>query len=71
MSQNTQKTTEGSACSDVPSREPAIASKTGTMTALAEGDEVFGRLGAIVLARWWPGPGPVPVRDGWLPREDR
>jgi beta-lactamase class A len=38
-----------------------------TMTALAEGDEVLGRLGAIVLARWWPGPGPVPVRDGWLP----
>jgi beta-lactamase class A len=38
-----------------------------TMTALAEGDEILGRLGAIVLARWWPGPGPVPVRDGWLP----
>ena len=38
-----------------------------TMTALAEGDEVLGRLGAIVLARWWPGPGPVPIRDGWLP----
>lgn len=38
-----------------------------TMTALAEGDEIIGRLGAIVLARWWPGPGPVPVRDGWLP----
>jgi beta-lactamase class A len=39
----------------------------GTMTALAEGEEVLGRLGAIVLARWWPGPGPVPLRDGWLP----
>lgn len=39
-----------------------------TMTALAEGEEILGRLGAIVLARWWPGPGPVPVRDGWLPR---
>jgi beta-lactamase class A len=38
-----------------------------TMTALAEGDEILGLLGAIVLARWWPGPGPVPVRDGWLP----
>ena len=38
-----------------------------TMTALAEGDEVLGRLGAIVLARWWPGPGRVPVRPGWLP----
>jgi beta-lactamase class A len=37
-----------------------------TMTALAEGDEILGRLGAIVLARWWAGPGPVPVRDGWL-----
>ncbi|MBO0819475.1 MAG: serine hydrolase [Nocardiopsaceae bacterium] len=37
-----------------------------TMTALAEGDEILGRLGAIVLARWWPGPGPVPVRDGFL-----
>jgi beta-lactamase class A len=40
-----------------------------SMTALAEGDEIIGRLGAIVLARWWPGPGPVPVRDGWLPGE--
>ncbi len=39
-----------------------------TMTALAEGDEILGRLGAIVLARWWPGPGPVPVRPGWLPQ---
>lgn len=38
-----------------------------TMTALAEGDEILGRLGAIVLARWWPGPGRVPVRPGWLP----
>ena len=38
-----------------------------TMTALAEGEELLGRLGAIVLARWWPGPGPVPVREGWLP----
>jgi beta-lactamase class A len=38
-----------------------------TMTALAEGDDVLGRLGAIVLARWWPGSGPVPVRPGWLP----
>ena len=37
-----------------------------TMSALAEGDEILGRLGAIVLARWWPGPGPVPVRDGWV-----
>jgi beta-lactamase class A len=38
-----------------------------TMTALSEGEQVLGRLGAIVLARWWPGPGPVPVRGGWLP----
>ncbi|MBO0806595.1 MAG: serine hydrolase, partial [Nocardiopsaceae bacterium] len=38
-----------------------------TMTALSEGEEILGRLGAIVLARWWPGPAPVPVRDGWLP----
>lgn len=37
-----------------------------TMTELAEGNEILGALGAIVLARWWPGPGPVPVRDGWL-----
>jgi beta-lactamase class A len=37
-----------------------------TMTALAEGEEVLGRLGAIVLTRWWPGPRPVPVRPGWL-----
>jgi hypothetical protein len=41
-----------------------------TMTALAEGDEILGRLGSIVLARWWPGPGPVPVRAGWLPSGD-
>jgi hypothetical protein len=40
-----------------------------TMTALAEGDEILGRLGAIVLARSWPGPAPVPVRPGWLPGE--
>jgi beta-lactamase class A len=38
-----------------------------TMTALAEGNEILGRLGAIVLARWWPGPGRVPLREGWLP----
>jgi hypothetical protein len=38
-----------------------------TMTALSEGEQILGRLGAIVLARWWPGPGPVPVRAGWLP----
>jgi hypothetical protein len=42
-----------------------------TMTALAEGNEILGRLGAVVLARWWPGPGPVPVRSGWLPAADR
>jgi beta-lactamase class A len=39
-----------------------------SMTALAEGNEILGRLGAIILARWWPGPGPVPVRQGWLPQ---
>ncbi|HTX84386.1 MAG TPA: serine hydrolase [Streptosporangiaceae bacterium] len=37
-----------------------------SMTALADGNEIVGRLGAIILARWWPGPGPVPVRPGWL-----
>jgi beta-lactamase class A len=37
-----------------------------SMTALAEGNELLGRLGAIILARWWPGPGPVPVRPGYL-----
>lgn len=37
-----------------------------TMTALAEGEQVVGKLGAIVLARWWPGPGPVPLRPGSL-----
>lgn len=42
-----------------------------SMTALAEGNEVLGRLGAIILARWWPGPGPVPVRPGWLPEPER
>jgi beta-lactamase class A len=42
-----------------------------TMTTLAEGDELLGRLGAIMLARWWPGPGPVPLRDGWLPAHIR
>jgi beta-lactamase class A len=50
----------------------AVADQLGdqTMSALAEGDEIVGRLGAIVLARWWPGPGPVPVRPGWLPPGD-
>jgi len=38
-----------------------------SMTVLSEGNEILGRLGAIILARWWPGPGPVPVRRGWLP----
>ena len=38
-----------------------------SMTALAEGDELLGRLGAVVLARWWPGPAPLPIRPGWLP----
>jgi beta-lactamase class A len=37
-----------------------------SMTTLSEGNEILGRLGAIILARWWPGPGPVPVRPGWL-----
>jgi beta-lactamase class A len=38
-----------------------------SITPLSEGEHVVGQLGAIVLARWWPGPGPVPVRPGWLP----
>jgi beta-lactamase class A len=42
-----------------------------TMTMLAEGDELLGRLGAIILARWWPGPGQIPLRDGWLPGHAR
>jgi beta-lactamase class A len=37
-----------------------------SMTVLSEGNEILGRLGAIILARWWPGPGAVPVRRGWL-----
>ena len=37
-----------------------------SMTTLSEGNEILGRLGAIILARWWPGPGSVPVRPGWL-----
>jgi beta-lactamase class A len=41
-----------------------------TFSALAEGERIVGMLGAIVLARWWPGPGPVPVRPGWLPSGD-
>lgn len=36
-----------------------------TMTALSEGDELMGRVGAALLRRWWTGPGPVPVRAGW------
>jgi beta-lactamase class A len=50
----------------------AVADRLGdqTMTALAEGAEILGRLGTIVLARWWPVPGPVPVRPGWLPAGD-
>jgi hypothetical protein len=37
-----------------------------TMTAVAEGERVVGKLGAIVLARWWPGPGPVPLRPAGI-----
>jgi beta-lactamase class A len=36
-----------------------------TMTPLSEGDELLGRVGAALLRRWWDGPGPVPVREGW------
>jgi beta-lactamase class A len=36
-----------------------------TMTALSEGDELLGKVGAV-LVRWaWQGPGPAPVRPGW------
>ena len=36
-----------------------------TMTALSEGDELLGRVGAMLLRHWWQGPSPVPVRPGW------
>jgi hypothetical protein len=36
-----------------------------TLTALCEGNELLGRVGAALLRRWWQGPGLVPVRPGW------
>lgn len=42
-----------------------IAVSDNTATNMLIG--LLGRLGAIVLARWWAGPGPVPLRPGWLP----
>lgn len=36
-----------------------------TMTALAEGDELLGRVGAALVEAWWPGPGRPPLRAGW------
>jgi beta-lactamase class A len=36
-----------------------------TMSALSEGDELLGRVGAALLRHWWPGPRPVPLRPGW------
>ncbi len=36
-----------------------------SMTTLSEGDELLGRVGAGLLRRWWRGPGPPPVRNGW------
>ena len=37
-----------------------------TMTALAEGNEILGRLGCDRARPLVAGPGPVPVRPGWL-----
>lgn len=36
-----------------------------TMTALSEGDELLGRVGAALVGWAWPGPAPAPVRPGW------
>lgn len=36
-----------------------------TMSALSEGEELLGRVGAAMLRHWWPGPRPVPLRPGW------
>ena len=36
-----------------------------TMSALSEGDELLGRVGATLLRQWWRGPAPAPLRPGW------
>ena len=41
-----------------------------TMTALAERDEILGRLGAIVLARWRPGLARPSVPSIWPARSE-
>ncbi len=33
-----------------------------TMTSQSEGDLILGRVGALLLRHWWPGPTPVPLR---------
>lgn len=42
-----------------------------TMTCLAEGDELLGRVGSALLEHWWGGPGPAPLRPGWRGEEFR
>lgn len=36
-----------------------------SMSVLSEGDELLGEVGAALLAHWWDGDGPPPLRPGW------